>query len=284
MTEVAYLSGLAVLLAGAGVFVRRGSRRRAALERIRESATGTSPALFGGENESLVHSRPLIPVAVGLATAVAIATLLGWSWPFAVSVAVLIGVVAHLGLAWLLRRRISRLEQQLADAVDLVVSAVRAGTGLVDALELAAGEIGQPMRGELEDLVARLRLGAEPRRALSALERRVPLETIQLLTFSLSVHWQSGSSLAGSLVSVATTIRDRIAVGRRMRAQSTEAQLSAVGVLTVTYLLALVTWRAEPERFVGFLGSSYGSFLVNATILLQALGLVWMARLTRVEV
>lgn len=284
MSEVVVVSGLAVLLAGAGVFVRRGSRRRAALERIRESATQASQALWISDDESLVQSRPLIPVAVGLATAVPIVVLLGWPWSFAVSIAMLVGVVAHLGLAWHLRRRISRLEQQLADAVDLVVSAVRAGTSLVDALELAAGEIGRPLRGELEDLVARLRLGADPRRALSALERRVPLETMQLLTFSLSVHWQSGSSLAGSLISVATTIRDRIAVGRRMRAQSTEAQLSAVGVLTVTYLLALVTWQAEPDRFAGFLESSYGSFLVNATILLQALGLVWMARLTRAEV
>ena len=284
MTEVAYLSGLAVVLVGVGAFARRERRRRTALDRIQAADAGPANALMLEGGESLIVERPFVPIVVGVAAAVLIVWITGWPLSFAVSIAFLIGVLAHLVLAWNLRRKISKVEGQLADSVDLVVSAVRAGTGLVDAIELAAGEIRQPLRGELEDMVARLRLGADPRRSLSVLAQRVPLETMQLLTFSLSVHWQSGSSLAGSLTSVSSTIRDRIAVGRRMRAQSTEAQLSAMGVLLVTYLLALVTWQAEPDRFTNFLGSSYGAFLVNATVVLQAIGLVWMARLTRVEV
>ncbi len=281
--EVALAGGAAAFLLAAPAVFGRWSRRRAAFARLETGASVSRRAVAPASGTSILVRHRAAPFVAGLASALAL-VLFGLDPAIAAASGLLIGVIVYLFVDWLHRRLVSKIESQLADAVDLIVSSVRAGTGLVDALEGAANEIGRPLRDELSELVTRLRLGDDPRKALAELARAVPLEVVDLLTFTLGVHWQAGGSLADALASIARAIRDRIAIRRRMRAQATEAQLSAFGVLAITYVLALVMWRANPERFARFAATGYGSFLIVATIVLQAVGLLWMSRLTRIEV
>jgi Flp pilus assembly protein TadB len=109
----------------------------------------------------------------------------------------------------------------------------------------------------------------------------VPLETFRLFATALSVHWDVGGSLATTLATIGRTIRDRIELSRRMRTQGIEAHLSVMLVLLLAYLLAYLMWQANPERFRAFVASDIGSDLTAIVILLQAVGLVWMARISR---
>ena len=105
----------------------------------------------------------------------------------------------------------------------MMVASLRAGTALLGALEATLTESRQPMRGELENLVGRIRLGEDPRAAVKELAMRVPLESFRLFSYCLLVHWETGGSLAVSLRTVASTVRDRIEVARRIAAQAVES-------------------------------------------------------------
>ena len=78
MTEVAYLSGLAVVLVGVGAFARRERRRRTALDRIQAADAGPANALMLEGGESLIVERPFVPIVVGVAAAVLIVWITGW--------------------------------------------------------------------------------------------------------------------------------------------------------------------------------------------------------------
>ena len=57
-----------------------------------------------------------------------------------------------------------------------------------------------------------------------------------------------------------------------------------IGVLVVTYGLALLMWFNYPERMQLFATSQLGSMFIGVTILLQGIGLLWIARMTKIEV
>ncbi len=86
-----------------------------------------------------------------------------------------------------------------------------------------------------------------------------------------------------TLATVGRVIRDRIEVNRRIRSLTTQARTSTIAVLAVTYFIALVIWRNDPERMRQFLGTTVGQGLVAAAIGLQALGLVWASALSRMK-
>ena len=83
---------------------------------------------------------------------------------------------------------------------------------------------------------------------------------------------------------IARAIRDRIDVVRRASSQSVETQASVVGILAITYGLALLMWNQYPERVEKFAVSEIGRFFIGFSIGLQAIGLLWISRMTRVEV
>ena len=56
-----------------------------------------------------------------------------------------------------------------------------------------------------------------------------------------------------------------------------------IGVLGICDLLAITSWAADPERIRAFLDTRLGAWFAAATVALQAVGLLWIARLSRVE-
>lgn len=234
-----------------------------------------------GRLRSAIGRYRWLPPLAAAAVALLARLLLGWSWVFSIAAGVITGLLAGEMEAYWAARRAARLEQQLADAIDLMVGALGAGASVVAALEVAARESPAPLRLFLEELLARIRYGDDPQQAFRALPQRVPLETFLLLATALGVHWDVGGSLAPALATVGRAVRDRIEVARRIRANIVQSQVATAAVLVLTYFVAAVVWRSNPDQMVQFLRSQTGGYFAAAAMVLQAVGIVWMARISR---
>ena len=200
--------------------------------------------------------------------------------PFAVAAGLLVGVLAGLAEVVVADSKTAKIEVQLADSIDLMVGALRAGAALLKAFDAALAEARQPFRSELQELTGRIRLGESPQAALNDLATRVPLETFRLFALSVSVHWETGGALSSGLAGVGRTIRDRIETSRRIRAQGAEGQVSVVAVLLISYGLGATMYNANPGPLTEFLLSPIGSYMGAAVIGLQAVGILWIGRMS----
>ena len=207
--------------------------------------------------------------------------LTGMPIEVAAAVGLLFGVFAHLVEDFLAAQKAEAIEAQLAAAIYLMVGSLRAGASLLAAFESALEEVGPPLRPYFQEVAGRIRLGDDPRSAVGDLQRNVPLETFRLFATSLAVHWEVGGSLATTLSTVGQTVRDRIELSRRVRAQGVESQASVAVVLAIAYVLAFLMWRTNPDRLEAFVQTGIGTAIVAGVITLQAIGLVWMSRLNR---
>jgi tight adherence protein B len=285
VTALAVLAALAWLVA-LGYLWRAGHARRTTVARLAEWI-GTPRQVEPREEPVArrIHAFPpryrYLPVSIGCI--VTAAMWFGLRMPLEVAVAsgVLLGVIAHIAEEYVAEGRADAIEMQLADAIDLLVGSLRAGASLLAAFESALEETPPPLRPYLQEVAGRIRLGDDPRVAVSELPAHVPLETFRLFATSLAIHWEVGGSLATTLGTVGRTVRDRIELSRRVRAQGIEAHASVAVVLVLAYLLGILMWRTNPERLQAFIGTSLGTGLVAGVMTLQAVGLVWMSRLSR---
>lgn len=270
-------------------FVTQTLRRRDRVRSRLEAASGFAPEpTFVRAANPAYHSRSwfLEPRRLGSAlvyAAVAISVHVAFD---VVGIALAVGVVAAVAAYFLIDTKLLRselaVEEQLADAIDLIVSALRAGVTLIDSIDAAATEARGTLRKILDETIGRLRLGDHPPTVFSDLGRVVPLESFRLFGFILAVQWQAGGSLAATLSSVGRSIRDRLDVVRRVRAQAAEAQFSVIGILGIVYLVAALLYRADPQRIREFMQWTPGVALTIAAIVMQALGLLWMRRLSSI--
>ncbi|GJM20486.1 MAG: hypothetical protein DHS20C15_04010 [Planctomycetota bacterium] len=278
----------ATLLVVGGVVAVSRLRHHGALARLapeEPEAERAPAAMVSTRADARRRARDLVlAMLFGLAVALSVIVLAPFTPAIGLALGVLVFQIAWMLLDLLARRYRIRLEVQLAEALDMTVAGLRAGSSPADALDRAFREAPRPLGAFVGDLVERLRLGERPLEVFALLERRLPLEGVRLFRFALAAHWEGGGSLSPTLAAVARSTRDRVTVERRVLAQSSEAQWSVFGVLAITYGLAVLLSRSDEQRVLTFLGTALAGWLVPAAILLQVAGIAWMARITRLEV
>lgn len=279
--------GITLLGAIATLYLWYGQRVRwLAVERLAD-LVGSPPAAENREQalQRTVRSFPpryrFVPPSLGCVAAAALRFAAGVPIEVAVAAGILIGVISHLAEDYVAQQRAATIESQLAAAIDLLVGSLRAGASLLAAFESALQEAEPPLRPYLQEVAGRIRLGDDPRVAVSELPVHVPLENFRLFATSLAIHWEVGGSLATTLATVGRTVRDRVELSRRVQAQGVEAHASVAVVLILAYVLGFLMWRANPDRLEALIHTGVGTDLVAGVIALQAIGLVWMSRLSR---
>lgn len=276
----------AVLFVATGLYAWQAySLRRRTVERLAAMLETAAADESRTEPRTAIPSFPVrhryAPPVVGITVAFLLSFLVGLPLDVSVAAGALFGVMAHLAEEYHGEQQAALIETQLATAIYLMVGSLRAGASLLAAFESALEEVGAPLRPYFQEVAGRIRLGDDPRAAVSDLQVHVPLETFRLFATSLAIHWEVGGSLATTLSTVGRTVRDRIELARRVRAQSVEAHASVGVVLLITYVLGFLMWRTNPDRLNVFLGSTIGTMVVAAVIAMQAVGLIWMSRLNR---
>jgi len=276
----------AVLFVATGLYAWQGySLRRRAVERLAVMMETTAADEPRGEPRKAIPSFPIrhryVPPVVAVAAALLLSLVVGLPFDVSAAAGALFGVMTHLAEEYHGEQQAALIESQLATAIYLMVGSLRAGASLLSAFDSALEEVGAPLRPYFQEVAGRIRLGDDPRAAVSDLQVHIPLETFRLFATSLAIHWEVGGSLATTLSTVGRTVRDRIELSRRVRAQSVEAHASVGVVLLITYVLGFLMWRTNPDRLNVFLGSSIGTMVVAGVIAMQAVGLIWMSRLNK---
>lgn len=230
-----------------------------------------------------LRRRRWLPWAIAIALASALHFIFAIAFIYCFAIAVITGVIGYLIESWSAARAALKLETQLANGIDLMVASLGAGAGVMESIDSAAREAPQPLKSELQEVLGRIRFGEKPQQVFEELPVRIPLETYRLFAFTMAVHGEVGGSLAPTLSTVGKSIRDRIEIGRRVRSQATQAQASVIGIVGITYFLGLLMWRTNPASFEEFLSHPVGANFVAGAMMLQAVGLLWITRLSQMK-
>jgi tight adherence protein B len=194
--------------------------------------------------------------------------------------------------AWGLARRLGRLrsrravaarrDEQLADAVGALTSAVRAGLSLPQALAYTAREAEPPFADDLDALVASLDGGVPMADAVTAWVEHVGTDDARLVGAVLELHRRSGGDLPAVLDQVAATIRERVAAAREVRALTAQARLSGLilGLLPIGFFAFL--WLTSRREIEGALATTAGIASIAIGLVLEIGAFVWIRRLLEV--
>ena len=178
-----------------------------------------------------------------------------------------------------LARAGARREDQLADAVDALVSAIRAGMSVPQAFAYAAEESEPPLADDLASLVSAVELGVPFRDALARWADRVGTDDARLVAAALELHRRTGGDLPAVLAQLTTSVRERVAAARDLRAMTAQARLSGaiLGMLPIGFFAFL--WVTSRDEIRGALGTPAGITCVVLGLALDGLAFLWIRRL-----
>lgn len=185
--------------------------------------------------------------------------------------------------AWRRRQRWRQIDDQLPDAIDLMARATHAGGALEQAIGMVATETQGPLGQEFRWCARQLELGLPLASAMRALANRVRLANMRTLATALAVHRQAGGNLAVTLERMAEVARGRLAFQRQVQATTGAGRLSAQLMIGAAPVLFVVLLYVQPAHIQRLLVDSPGRMLLTFAIILEIVGVVWLAKLTRLK-
>jgi tight adherence protein B len=124
------------------------------------------------------------------------------------------------------KKRMGMIEEQLPDAVELMVRSLRVGHPFSSAIQIVAKEVADPLATEFGMIADEAQYGRDVGEALKDMAERLDMQDLRFLAVAGTIQQQSGGNLAEILAGLAKVIRARFKLFRRVKAITAEAQWS----------------------------------------------------------
>jgi tight adherence protein B len=182
-----------------------------------------------------------------------------------------------------LAKRFKAIRYQLPGVIELVGTSLRAGLSIRAALLQVSRQAANPIAQELAVLERMQRIGIPLTTALAEWAKRIPLEDVRLLGFTVGVSSASGGNLADALDRLANACRQRLIVEEKVDALSAQGRLQAWVMVALPIVLAIALSLIDMSSMRPLWTTGAGHLVIGIVLGLELLGLLWIRRLVAIK-
>lgn len=267
-----------------GLLTRMTNRAKGAAEAVLTRSgrrSGLSRALDAAGVRLAAGEFVILSLSAGVAGA-ALGTLL-FRLPGALLLGALGLVVPRLLVNRAGQKRREAFAGQLDGTLQLLSGSMRAGYGLLQAVNNISAEASPPTGQEFGRIIMETRLGRDLVEALHALADRMDSDDFRWVAQAIDIQRSVGGDLAEILDTVSQTIRERNQIRRQIKALSAEGRISAYILMALPFLLTAIISVINPEFIAPLWSTTIGKVAAAGAALLMLTGMVWIRRLIRLK-
>jgi tight adherence protein B len=181
-------------------------------------------------------------------------------------------------------RRLSRIEQQLPEALDLLIRALRSGHAFPSGLRMIGEEMPEPIANEFRVVHDEINFGVSLQQALTNLTVRIPSTDLRYFTVAVLIQRDSGGNLTEILGNLSRLIRDRFKLMAKVKVLSSEGRLSAWILVIMPFALAGLMNAMNPIFMAPLWNDPIGLMILKYTLILMAIGIVILNKIVKIRV
>ncbi|MEM6303189.1 MAG: type II secretion system F family protein [Pseudomonadota bacterium] len=241
--------------------LEKGSRREEVLEKLRKEMeqhmAARSIPLYSllsdrAQKAAIAFSPQQLIMLMGLVSVIAFMGLsvgTETETPVRMLLSVAMGVGAvYFWVNGKANKRMGMIEEQLPDAIELMVRSLRVGHPFSNAISIVSKEIQDPLASEFGVIADESAYGRDVGEALKEMAERLDMQDLRFLAVAVTIQQQSGGNLAEILAGLAKVIRARFRLFRRVKAITAEAKWSGK-FLSAFPLLALIVINVSDPHY-----------------------------------
>ncbi|MGD0734002.1 MAG: type II secretion system F family protein [Terracidiphilus sp.] len=143
-------------------------------------------------------------------------------------------------------KRFGKFEQGLPEALDMMVSALRAGHSLIAAMGLVARECPDPIGTEYRICFEEQNYGLEMKTAIDNLLTRVPMQDLRIVATAIMIQKETGGNLAEVLDKTSWVIRERFRLKRQVATHTAQGRMTGIVLTLLPVILGFALYFVNP--------------------------------------
>lgn len=181
-------------------------------------------------------------------------------------------------------KRLKDFNDQLGDALNLMVNSLRAGYSTMQAIEVISKEMPAPISEEFGRVVLELQLGVPFDTAMGNLIRRMPSPDMDLVITAMSVQREVGGNLAEVLDAISFTIRERVRIKGEIKTLTAQGTITGYVITALPFGLAILLYMINPGFMGGLFTDPCGWMMIGIALVLIVVGFVVVRKIVNIEV
>lgn len=181
-------------------------------------------------------------------------------------------------------KRLKDFNDQLGDALNLMVNSLRAGYSTMQAMEVISDEMPIPISEEFGRVVMELQLGVPFDTGMANLLRRMPSADMDLVITAMSVQREVGGNLAEVLDAISFTIRERVRIKGEIKAMTAQGRITGYVVTGLPFALGGFIYMVNPDFMSGLVTDPCGWIMIGISLFMIGLGYFIINKIVSIEV
>jgi len=174
--------------------------------------------------------------------------------------------------------------EEFPDALDLLVSALRAGISFSAALQIVADESPEPVRSEFAIVVEEQALGMDLREALTNMANRVGSLDLKFFATAVVLQRSAGGNLTEVLENTSRLIRDRFRILGDIKTFTSAGRLTGVILSALPVGMCIFMLMVAPNYFHKMWDHPMGRTILGLAFFLQLLGWLTIRKIVNIRV
>jgi tight adherence protein B len=181
-------------------------------------------------------------------------------------------------------QRFDKFERGLPKALDLMVSALRAGHSLISALESVAKEMPNPIGSEFRKCFDEQTFGLEMRESMLNMGARIPIHDVHIVITAILIQKESGGNLAEILDKVAAIIRERFRLKRQVQVHTAQGRLTGWILTLLPVVLGFGLYLVNPDHMSVLWHNPIGIKLMYAAVIMTVIGGLIIRKIVNIRI
>ncbi len=177
-----------------------------------------------------------------------------------------------------------KLARQLRQSLQNIVHALRVGTGFMQALEYAAQDGDEPLRGQWLKFLQSVRMGQSIAESLDLLARRVPIKEMAWFVSAVQITQSTGGSLADVLDTLAQTLQEQQTLREKVAALTAQGKASGMLLSALPFVMSGVLYLVMPEMITPMFVTWPGQLMLAGALVSISIGGAVINRIVAVKV
>ena len=181
-------------------------------------------------------------------------------------------------------RRLKQFNDQLGDAINLMVNGLRSGYSVLQAMEAISKEMPPPIGPEFGRVVQEVQLGLSMEQALANLLRRIDSEDLDLMITAINIQREVGGNLAEILDVISYTIRERVRIKGEISVMTAQGRITGyvIGGLPIAIMLLLMVLNRE--YILRMFRHPCGWIMLSVIAIMLGIGTLVIRKIVSIEV
>lgn len=181
------------------------------------------------------------------------------------------------------KKRKSKLEGQLVEAISVLGNALKAGHSFQAAMYNIATDMEAPISEEFGRVFRETQRGMTLEESMNRMVERTGSDDLDMLCTAIIIQRKVGGNLADVLEKISETIQSRITLRMEIKTRTASGRLSGYIVGALPFLLLAIMSVLNPDYASGLIETDVGHIMLAIGIVLECIGFVVIRKIVSIK-